>query len=126
MWESTGLGSEDLLWAGVPFMGGIAGQREAVCGAISASAIYLGLSHRVPLSDKSLAEQARLVAREDTRRIIASFKQEFGTIICQELLGIDFNDQVAVQRFQDSGQWREKCDRITRFVIEKLYEMETK
>jgi len=115
-----------LLWATTNFMGGIAGQRQGVCGAISGAAVFLGLHHRVPLADKERADKARQVSREKAASLVQGFSREYGTIICGELLGVDFSDPVAVKRFRDSGQQREKCSSYLRSAIRMLYELEDK
>jgi C_GCAxxG_C_C family probable redox protein len=125
MWETSELGSEDLLWATTALHGGIAGQREATCGAVSGGVVYLGLRHRVPMANKEQAEQARLLIREHARQVVRSFTKEYGSIICCDVLGIDFSDPEAVQQFRESGRQREKCDSYVKFVIEKLYELES-
>lgn len=126
MWETTDLGSEDLLWAATNFVGGLASQREAVCGTLSGAAIFLGLHYRVPLSNKGQADKARNTARERARELVLSFTQEHGNIICGKLTGIDFNDLIASQHFRDSGEWMRKCVGYVQYVINKLYELETK
>ena len=125
MWETTDLGSEDLLWAATNFVGGIASQREGVCGALSGASIFLGLYHRVPLSNKAQADKARNSAREKARELVLSFAREHGNIICGKLTGIDFYDTAALQRFRDSGEWMRKCVGYVQYVIKKLYELET-
>jgi len=125
MWEATDLGSEDLLWASTNFVGGIASQREAVCGAVSSAAVYLGLRHRCPLGNKKQADQARTIAREQARELVLSFSREKGDIICAKLTGIDVYDAVALQQFRESGDWMKKCVGYVQFVIKKLYELET-
>jgi len=124
MWEAYPLGSEELLWAGIAFMGGIAGQQCAPCGAVSASAICLGLRHRCSLAEKEKAEQARVRARQDASEVVRTFTERFGTIICHDLLGFDFSDAEAARHFRESGIWREKCDSYIHFTIEKLYELD--
>jgi len=124
MWETYELGNEDLLWPGVAFTGGIGGQQEAPCGAISAAAICLGLRYRS--SDKQKAKQARLDARLGAHEVIKSFTEKFGSIICSELVGIDFSKPGGYQQFLESGIWKEKCDNYVQFVIEKLYELDAK
>jgi len=126
MWETSDLGSEDLLWAATNFVGGIASRREAVCGVLSGAAIFLGLYYRVPLSNKEQADKARNAAREQARELVLSFTGEHGNIICGKLTGIDFNDSAALQRFRDSGEWMRKCVGYVQYVIKKLYELETK
>ena len=125
MWETAGLGSEDLLWATTNFLGGIAGQREAVCGAISGAAVYLGLRYRCPLNNEAQADQARTLSREQARELVLSFSREKGDIICAKLTGIDVYDPVAIKKFRESGDWMKKCVGYVQFVIKKLYELET-
>jgi len=126
MWEAYELGNEDLLWSCIAFNGGIGGQQQAPCGAVSASAVCLGLRHRCSLSEKEKAQQARLDARQDASELVKSFTEKFGSIICRELLGFDFSDSEARRKFQESGIWKEKCDNYVQFAIEKLYELDEK
>lgn len=124
MWEAYPLGGEDLLWASIAFNGGIAGQQQAPCGAVSSAAVCLGLRHRCSLADKDGAEEARQKARQDASEVVKSFTEKFGTIVCRDLLGFDFTDTEAARRFRESGMWKEKCDTYVQFTIEKLYELE--
>ena len=118
------MGNEEILWAGIPFMGGIGGFQQAPCGAVSASAICLGLRHRAPLSDRDKAKKGRSSARFYAGRLVAHFQRHFGDITCRGLLGIDFATPGAYQRFVELGLWKEKCDRYVAFIIERLYAYE--
>ena len=124
MWEAYGLGNEDFLWAGIPFMAGIRGEQQAPCGAISASAVSLGLRHRCSLADKEKAEQARNNARHYAGKLVRNFTKQFGDITCRGLLGLDFSKPGEYQRFRESGVWKEKCEKYVQYTIEKLYEFE--
>ncbi|HIE17939.1 MAG TPA: hypothetical protein EYP71_07075 [Dehalococcoidia bacterium] len=124
MWETYGLGNEELLWTGIAFTGGIGGQQQAPCGALSAAVICLGLRHRPPPGDKQKAKQARHTARQDAAEVVRSFTEKFGTINCLDLVGIDFSKPGGYQEFLESGIWKEKCDHYVQFIIEKLYEMD--
>lgn len=124
MWETYQLGNEDLLWSTIAFNGGIGGQQQAACGAISASAVCLGLRHRCSLADIEKAEQARLKIRQQASKLVRSFREKFGAIICIDLLGFDFSKPEEYRRFRESGIWQEKCDNYIQFVIEKLYEID--
>jgi glutaredoxin 3 len=124
MWEAYELGNEDLLWSCIAFNGGIGGQQQAPCGAVSSGAVCLGLRHRCSPEDKQKAKQARLDARQDAGELVRSFAEKFGTISCLDLTGIDFSKPGAYQEFQESGIWKERCDNYVQFVIEKLYELD--
>ena len=124
MWEAYDLGNEDFLWAGVPFLGGIGGFQNAPCGVVSASAVCLGLRHRSPLGDKEKAKQARHAIRVFSARIVSEFNQHFGDITCQGLIKMDFSKPGVYKQFQDSGIWKDKCEKYVAFMIDKLYEFE--
>ena len=126
MWESYGLDNEDILWSCIAFNGGIAGQQSAPCGAVSASTVCLGLTHRCSLTDKQRAKQERLDAREDAKQLVRSFIERFGAITCRELVGLDFSEPEAYRAFQESGAWKDKCNKYVEFCIEKLYELDEK
>jgi Putative redox-active protein (C_GCAxxG_C_C) len=124
MWEAYALGNEDFLWAGTSFLGGIGGYQNAPCGAVSASAVCLGLRHRCPSSDKWQAKQARHVVRTFSAKIVAEFNRRFGDITCRALIGMDFSKPGEYKKFLESGIWRDKCEKYIEFMIEKLYELE--
>jgi C_GCAxxG_C_C family probable redox protein len=126
MWEAYGLDNETLLWTCIAFNGGIAGQQSAPCGAVSAATVCLGLHHSCPLADKPRAKQERLDAREDASQLVKSFIAKFGTIVCRDLIGLDFSKPEAYRQFQESGMAKDKCDKYVQFVIEKLYELDEK
>ena len=125
MWEAYGMGNEDFLWAGIPFLGGIGGFQNAPCGIVSSSAVYLGLRHRSPLYDKERSKQARHAIRAFAAKIVSEFNQEFGDITCQGLIGMDFTKPGVYKEFLETGVWKEKCEKYMEFMIDKLYALET-
>ena len=118
--------NEDLLWSGVNFMGGIAGQQAAPCGAVSAAALVLGLKYRRPLADEKKAEDARKQSRAEAHEFVKRFTQDFGAIGCYDLTGVDFSNRKEAKRFRRSGMSKEKCDAYVRYAIDLLYEFEQK
>jgi putative redox-active protein with C_GCAxxG_C_C motif len=124
MWEAFDMGNEDFLWAGIPFNGGISGQQQAPCGAVSGAAVCLGLRHRCSLADKEKAKKARTTIRLQAGRLVGDFNKQFGDITCRGLLGLDFNEPGAYQKFLEAGIWKDTCEKYVLFVIEKLYAYE--
>ena len=124
MWEAYGLENEDILWTCGRFFGGIGGYQKAPCGAVSASAVCLGLRHRCSTDDEEKVRQAKRDAGEKAGKVVRSFAEEFGTIICQDLLGVDFSDPKAARRFFESGEGEGKCNSYVQFIVEKLYELD--
>jgi hypothetical protein len=124
MWETYDMGNEDFLWAGIPFNGGISGHQLAPCGAVSVSALCLGLIHRCSLSDKEMAKQARNTIRLQAGKLVGDFTEQFGDITCRGLLGLDFNIPGEYQKFRESGKTKDTCEKFVLYVIEKLYAFE--
>lgn len=124
MWEKYELGNEDFLWTCIPFMGGISGQQQAPCGAVTAGSIALGLRHKCSISDKEKADAARKTIRNCAEELVKSFNETFGGLSCMEVVGIDFSKPGAYKEFLASGVWKDRCVKYVEFVIEKLYEFE--
>jgi len=124
MWEAMEMGNEDFLWAGIAFMGGIGGDQQAPCGAVSSAAIFLGLQNRCPSTHKQKAKQGRNVARRDAGEYIRSFREKFGRIACGDLVGMDFSEPEEYRKFLESGLWKNTCEKYVGFTIEKLYELD--
>ena len=123
MWESEGLGSEDVLWASTAFNGGIARQQEAPCGALSSGVVCLGLRHRTDPADNQEADRARTAARSDAHQLVDDFRNEHGAITCSDLTGVDFSDPEGAKRFTELGIGQRECVGYVKYVIARLYEM---
>ncbi|MBI4768663.1 MAG: C_GCAxxG_C_C family protein [Deltaproteobacteria bacterium] len=124
MWEAYDLKNEDFLWTAIPFNGGISGHQQAPCGAVSASAVCLGLRHRCSLSDKETAKKARNNIRLQAGKLIDDFTGQFGDITCRGLLGLDFNVPGTYQQFRESGRAKDTCEKYVLYIIEKLFAFE--
>jgi Putative redox-active protein (C_GCAxxG_C_C) len=124
MWEAYGLKNEDFLWAGTALRGGIAGNQQATCGAVASGAVCLALRHRCSPVNKKKAEEAREIICREAGELVEAFIGKFGALSCIALTGVDFNDKEAAREASAKGQLR--CREQVAFVIEKLYELETK
>ncbi|MBD5475455.1 MAG: C_GCAxxG_C_C family protein [Lachnospiraceae bacterium] len=73
-------------------MGAGVGRMREVCGAVSSMAMLAGLKegNTDPQDEEAKAHIYTLV-----RQMSARFKEEYGTIICRELLGIDGAEESA-------------------------------
>ncbi len=122
MWATEGLGSDDVLWASTAFNGGIAGKQQAVCGAVSSGTVCLGLRHRTS-GDVEAADAARRAVRRDAAMLAGGFADEFGSLICLELIEVDFSQPGEREHFRDSGIAEEKCFNYVKWVVRRLYEL---
>ncbi len=125
MCETSGFDS-DLFWTGFPLYGGIAGQQRATCGAAAAAAVYLGLRHRMPLTDKEAVARERKIIEKEANGLATEFIQKFGSTICLELVKLDFSKPENWKKYEEENITAITCDLFVKFVLEKLYEIEEK
>ena len=123
MWEAFELKNEDFLWASTVFQGGIAGQQQATCGAVSSAAVCLGLRHRCSLADKEKVLQAKKGAFDDAAELVRSFIEKYGALTCIGLVEVDLSDEATAKKAIEAGILK-KCDDQIQWVIEKLYELD--
>jgi C_GCAxxG_C_C family probable redox protein len=124
MWEAYDLKNDDLLWASIPFMGGIAGKQQAPCGVISSAVVCLSFRYRCSLLEKEKAKKARHRIRKLSGDLVDSFEAAFGSIVCRDLVGLNLSNPIEYSQFSKSKTWRERCNKAVTFTIDKLYEFE--
>jgi len=123
MCETSGF-DQELFWAGFPLYGGIAGQQRATCGAVAASAVYLGLRHRMSLTDKEAVARERKIIEKEANGLAGEFIKKFVTTICLELVKLDLSIPENWKKYEEENITARTCDLFVNFVLEKLYEIE--
>ncbi len=123
MCETSGF-DQELFWAGFPLYGGIAGQQRATCGAVAASAVYLGLRHRMSLTDKEAVARERKIIEKEANGLAGEFIKKFDTTICLELVKLDLSIPENWKKYEEENITARTCDLFVNFVLEKLYELE--
>jgi C_GCAxxG_C_C family probable redox protein len=97
------------------FGGGVAGMGE-VCGAISGTALALGLRDcALDDSCQDLAPSTRAALRE----LIRDFTQQFGARRCTDLTGCDLSTAEGHETFVASGA-RERCPGYVGWMCDRL------
>lgn len=124
MHKAYGLDDDAMLWAGTTFFGGISGDQDGVCGAVSGIGIALGIHYRDTSGNKEKEQKARELAISQTKEIVRQFKEKYGTINCIKLVGLDFSDPEAAKRYFNDPEKRALCSGCVRFVVEKMIELE--
>lgn len=126
MHKAYGLDDDAMLWAGTTFFGGISGHQDGVCGAVSGIGIALGLRYRENSGDSEKAQQARETAIQKTGEIVRQFKKRFGTIVCIDLVGVDFSDPEAAKRHFENPPCgiTDTCSDFVKFAVETMIELD--
>ena len=100
--------------------GGIAWS-GGVCGAITGAAMATGRLAAERIADH---EQAKRVARRITMALMAAFRQAFGDVNCQPLIGFDLATEEGHAAFVESQVWHTVCMEQIEFVIGRLVELQ--
>jgi C_GCAxxG_C_C family probable redox protein len=105
--------------AGAAFGGGIA-RRGMTCGCLTGCVVAVGLRlGRTSPDDKESKELAYRVVGNVLRR----FEEEFGTLECRKLTGLDFNQENPKEELDRVHA--EVCTKLVRFVADAaLVELE--
>lgn len=127
--ELFGMDRETALKLSCPMGGGMGRMRE-VCGAVSAMALLSGL--KMGNTDPE-NEAAKRASYEIVRRMSARFQEQYGTILCRELLGIVGMEASAAPAVRTDAYYASRpCSRIVgaaaaiveQFLLEDLAEEE--
>jgi C_GCAxxG_C_C family probable redox protein len=98
--------------AGAAFGGGIA-RRGLTCGCLTGCAVAVGL--RLGRSSPDDKERKELVYRV-VNGVFRRFEEEFGTLECRKLTGLDFNQENPKEELDRVHA--EVCTRLVRFVAD--------
>lgn len=115
-----GIDKETALKLSSPMGGGIGRMRE-VCGTVSAMALLAGLKEgNIDPTDEEGREKIYLLVRE----MSDSFREENGTIICRELLGLKGREQSAKPGKRTKEYYENRpCSRLVACAAKIVEEM---
>ena len=104
--SQVGMDNKTALALSACFGGGLGRQRE-VCGAVSAACMVLSLKY-APQDPKDQAQKAAFYAR--IQELCNRFKEDNGSIICRELLGLPPGPQSPTPDARTAGYYaRRPC-----------------
>lgn len=116
--EDFGLDKETALMLSAPFGGGMGRLRE-VCGTVSGMNMVLGLAKgKYPPEDN--AKKAQLY--KDVQTLAGKFKEDNGSIICRELLGltIEGKDNPTPEKRTDKYYKKRPCSELCKYAADIL------
>jgi C_GCAxxG_C_C family probable redox protein len=114
-----GLDEATALKVSCAYGGGIARSGET-CGAVSGALMVIGLAHgKAALGDDAAKERTYALTREFWKR----FRARQGSLVCNELIGVDIGTPEGARSASESGVFREKCPVLVRCAAEILGEL---
>jgi C_GCAxxG_C_C family probable redox protein len=112
------LDEETILKIASGFGGGL--QHGEVCGCVSGALMAIGLKLG---SDDPTDEVARNLVSQTFEQYITEFREKFGCVRCQELLGLDEYTPEAKNAAREAGRIAEVCPGLIAFAQAKLREL---
>jgi len=106
------------------FGGGVAGFGN-VCGALSGAMMVLGLVYGTDGTEGvETFEEKRRRLRSISQRLLLEFEQEFGSLNCTALLGVDRRTEEGRRLYEEkSARGEFLCDRYVDWTVSRLLEM---
>ena len=97
--ESKGLDFDEIFQLAAGFGGGV-GLQGHICGAVSGAVAALGVINGTKISDVRKHKQATY---QSVEKFMQLFKKKHGSIICDDLTGIEMADKAAHERAIEDG-----------------------
>jgi C_GCAxxG_C_C family probable redox protein len=101
----SGLGRAEAARIASAFGAGM-GRMQETCGAVTGALMSIGLRFGFERAEDQAGKD---LALKKTKELLASFKAEFGTLLCKELLGLDLNTEEGQRFHKESGQREQVC-----------------
>ena len=88
-------------------LGGGVGHTGHICGALTGAAMAIGLAadRRVSGSVQAKKDEANRLAGD----LVARFAERFGAAACRSIIGFDWSEPGAIERFRRENVKAEKC-----------------
>ena len=92
------------------------------CGAISGAIMAIGILEGLTNSD---VRKHKSITYKRSSELHRRFKEEFGSIICDELTGIDMSDSQKLKEMNDVGHFDEVCPKFLESSVRIVMDMFT-
>lgn len=115
---------EEIMRAASNLGGGVGGW-GSICGAVSGSAIALRLKYGTEGDeDTETFTEKREKMREITKEFMKAFEEEWGSVKCLDLLGVDFRTPEGKEEYEAMKERGEThCAEYVEWAADKIIEM---
>ena len=108
--EGHGLARDTALKVACAHGGGIA-RTGSTCGAVSGALMVIGLAHgRTRVEDEAAREKTYAA----TRTFLDRFREEHGSDVCRDLLGVDIGTTKGRDAAMKAGLFKSRCPLLVR------------
>lgn len=117
--ESKGMDFDEVFHLAAGFGGGV-GLQGHICGAVSGAVAALGVINGSKFSDPIKHKEATYLSAE---KFIKAFSEKNGSIICDDLTGIQMADKASHDKAIEDGTFRKICPGFVKDAIQIVLEM---
>lgn len=114
--EKLGVAEDTALRLAAGFGGGM--RRGETCGCVTAALMALGMAYGSPTCETEKARFKEFVEEFESR-----FRNKNGSLLCRELLGMDFGKPEEREKILESGILKSKCPQLAcdaSFILDKM------
>jgi C_GCAxxG_C_C family probable redox protein len=106
----------------IPLAGGFGGYKskngwQGACGAVSGGCSALGV---IMGGQKRMDDVTMLKAYLKSAKFVHEFEKKFGSVVCPELCGFDFNQPKGMIKYRRSGTWKKKCYQYVVWAVDQV------
>lgn len=112
--EKRGVDFDEIFHLSAGFGGGV-GLQGHICGAVSGAVAALGVINGKNYDD---AQKHKEATYESTAKFMHMFKKKNGSIICDDLTGIEMADKTAHDRAMEDGTFQKVCPGYVKDAVE--------
>ncbi len=120
--ESNDMDFEEIFNLAAGFGGGV-GLQGHICGAVSGAVAALGVLNSKKTKD---TKQHKAMTYESVQKFISIFKDKNGSIICDELTGIEMADKEQHDKAIRNGTFREICPGFVKDAVKIILDITEK
>lgn len=117
--EHKGLYFDQATYLAAGFGGGISFSGQQ-CGAISGAIMAIGVMARKITSD---VREHRSITHHMSSEFMDKFREEFGTIRCDDLTNVDMSDDKAFEKAYEEGVFRNTCPKFVEKAVRIVTDM---
>ena len=113
---------DDIAFRAGSFFGGGPGRHGSICGALVGAVMALGMKYG--RSKENMADYESLTpGMNKSLEMVRWFENEFGSVRCHDITGIDFFDDAQRLKWRNTPGEREKCWALEAKVIDRLIDL---
>ncbi len=113
----------------IPLAGGFGGYKSkkgwmGACGAVSGGCAALGIVIGGP--SERMRNSVMPIAYLKASKFCSDFEKQFGSVLCSEICGFDFNTPEGMLNYEKNDIWKKKCYKFVLWAVDEVRKLTRK